>query len=247
MRKKSENAKLIPGRKASKGNTPADVLLGAPPGILRLIADSARSKGPGEQLYWGLVRAIASDVAPTGTFDYFAVIDVAEATYDSFALRKARGDIIERMRERYGEMLALQACRIASEQRTAAKWQHAGFTKYMEETEDPEDRLEKFKLWLRREGNPNPPDQLPPYDGVYSKSDLAKFARPVDTPADDGQVFLDSMDALERIESMISRADKCRDKALDDLVTRRRNLGELLRASSNRIIDGTINVDDSDK
>ena len=247
MSKKSENVKLVSGRKASNGRVDSRVLPGAPIGVMRLVAEHAEMKGPGEQHYWDLVKAIASDVAAADTLDYLAVVDVAEETYAILFLRKTYQAVFECMLVWRRDKLDLEARSVASARREAAESNRNSYNQFMEGFEDPKQRKERQQLWVTFTGNQVPLEHILAYDGDNSGSDIAEITSRADTLADDGQAFLDSMDALERIAIMINGAEKRRDKALDDIVTRRRKLGERLRASSNRIIDGTINVDDSDQ
>jgi hypothetical protein len=118
---KSEKSKAMAGRKGGRSRADVDVLRDAPPGIMRLIAGRAKMHGPDERGYLELVRAIANDVGAASTIDYLAITDVVEATFDIFRLRKAKRDIVERMRERYRDDLALDACRTASMQKKSCE------------------------------------------------------------------------------------------------------------------------------
>ncbi len=242
----SEKSKLRSGRKAGAPKGKADILRGAPDGVVRLIAHYAKMKGAGEQAYWDLVRGIASDAGATGTRDYQAVIDIAEATFDGLRLRKAKNDVIECMRERHRDELALQECRTASAQRDLAEHVRADFVMRTKGLDDQE-FSEKYEYCLKYHGDPLPPEIVPPYKGVYSKSDIGKFSKPADTPADDGRAFLDAMGAPERIEVMINDADRRRDKVWDDIVTRRRKCEGASPREIRSDHQGSINGDESDE
>jgi hypothetical protein len=215
------------------------------PIVLRMLAKQARLRGVPDKDYLKLFQELATAAEVTDVLDQLAVMDVTIATFDVLWLREMRQNVIEAARERRRETLALRECTVAAMQRGVAKTQLANYPTFMKnlkaDINDPAKRDAAYKLFVLTEGEPLPPENAPPYQGAYSEADVEKFMKELDCPADDGQAFIDALDYVERINDMIEAAQKSRDKAFADLLTRRRGLGERLRVTSDRIIEGKVN------
>jgi hypothetical protein len=198
-------------------------------------------KGASAQDCFELFFEIVKKTAAKDTIDYLAVLDVTAATLDILYLHQIKNSVIERMRERRRDELALRECMILDAQRSAAKIQGVGYRKLLEEIDDPVKLKVYREEWQRNFGAAEAPLNAPPYSGAYSKADIEKLARPLESKADDGQAFLDSIEPLERIDRMIEVAEARQERAFEQIATRRQRLGEWLRDVSNRIIEGSVN------
>lgn len=215
------------------------------PFVMRMLVKQARLRDVSVKDYIELFQELATAAKVTDIIDQLAAMDVTLATFDVLWLREMRLKVIEAARERRQETLALRECTVAAMQRGVAKIQLATYPAFMKnikiDLNDPEKRDAAYKLFVLSEGDPLPPDNAPPYQGAYSEADIEKFMKELNRPADDGQAFIEALDYVERINEMIAAAEKIRDKAFADLLTRRRALGERLRETSDRIIEGKVN------